>query len=137
MRLPSTVCAWLLSAAVLSAAEPNGPEKGSFRFKPVGDPQSIPDRYRLDERTFDYELSLKHDLPTADVTVYRLQFASPVETPLKENNTVHAEFYRPQGKGPFPGVIVLDILGGNETVSRTIATHLAQHRIAALFVFMP
>ena len=137
MRLPLAACAWLLSAAALSAAEPDAPEKGTFRFKPLGDQKAVPERYRLDERAFDYELSIKHDLPAAEQTVYRLKFPSPVETPQKENNTVHAEYYRPYGKGPFPAVIVLDILGGNETVSRTIATHLAQHDIAALFVFMP
>ena len=82
-------------------------------------------------------MSLKHDLPTAEVGVFRLKFPSPVVTPLQENNTVHAEYYRPHGEGPFPGVIVLDILGGNETVSRTIALHLAQHKIASLFVYMP
>jgi dienelactone hydrolase len=137
MRLPLTICAWLLSAAVLCAAEPGAPEKGTFRFKPLGDQNSTPERYRLDERAFDYELSLKHDVPAAELGVYRLKFPSPVETEQKANNTVHAEYYRPYGEGPFPAVIVLDILGGNETVSRTIATHLAQHRIAALFVYMP
>jgi dienelactone hydrolase len=42
----------------------------------------------------------------------------------------------PKGKGPFPAAIVLDILGGTETLSRTIATHLAQNGIAGLYVQM-
>src|SRR5262249_50664297 len=57
-------------------------------------------------------------------------------SPHPENNTVHALYYRPDGPGPFPGVIVLDITAGDQTVSRAIATHLAQHKIAALFVQM-
>jgi dienelactone hydrolase len=137
MRLPLAFGCWLLSAAALGAAEPETLEKGKFSFKPLDDQKNIPECYRLDERSFDYELSLKHDLPDAGLGVFHLTFPSPVVTELKENNTVHAEYYRPHGKGPFPAVIVLDILGGNETVSRTLAVHLAQHRIAALFVFMP
>jgi dienelactone hydrolase len=137
MRLLIATFAWFVSASLLLGAEANVPAKASFRFKPSGDQHEIPERYRLEERSFDCELSLKHDLPTADLKVYRLKFPSPVVTPLEENNTVHAEYYLPQGDGPFPGVIVLDILGGNEKVSRTIAIHLAQHNIAALFVFMP
>jgi dienelactone hydrolase len=137
MRLALALSFWLLPAVCLCAAEPVKAEKGTFRFKPLDDQKNIPERYRLEERNFDYELSLKHDVPAAEISVYRLKFPSPVETPLKENNTVHAEYYRPHGRGPFPAVIVLDILGGNETVSRTISVHLAQHHIAALFVFMP
>jgi dienelactone hydrolase len=137
MRLSLALACWLLSAVTLCAAEPALPEKGSFPFKPLDDQKNIPERYRLDERQFAYEMSLKHDLPTAEISVYRLTYPSPVVTDLKENNTVHAEYYLPRGKGPFPAVIVLDILGGNETVSRVIATHLAQHDMAALFVFMP
>ena len=137
MRLPLALGCWLLSAASLCAAELAEPEKGTFPFKPLGEQKDIPERYRLNERNFDYQLSLKHDLPAGDLSVFHLTFPSPVVTDLKENNTVHAEYYRPNGKGPFPAVIVLDILGGNETVSRVLAVHLAQHRIAALFVFMP
>jgi dienelactone hydrolase len=59
-----------------------------------------------------------------------------VESPHKENNTVHAEYYRPKGKGPFPGVIVLDITAGNQDLSRLISASLAGRQIAGLFVQM-
>jgi dienelactone hydrolase len=137
MRLFAVAClSWLLASSYAAAAEPTRVEKGTFRFTPLGDQQDIPARYRLDARTFDYEMSLKYDLARCDVTVYRLRFPSPVESPHPENNTVHAEYYVPQGKGPFPGVIVLDITGGNQSLSRGIATYLAQNQIAGLFVQM-
>jgi dienelactone hydrolase len=78
----------------------------------------------------------QRDLPAIGVTVYRLRFPSPVKSPTPENNTVHAEYYRPKGKGPFPAVIVLDVTAGNQMLSRHMATHLAQHGIAGLFVQM-
>jgi len=130
----------VLSSVLLAAGPGPGkkaaPEKGSFHFTPTGDQKDVPERYRLGPRAFDYEMELKYDLPSIDVSVYRLRFPSPVQSPHPENNTVHAEYYRPHGRGPFPGVIVLDITAGNQSLSRGIATHLAQNRIAALFVQM-
>src|SRR5262245_2190723 len=111
-------------------------EKGTVPFKLLDDQSKVPERYRLQEHTFDYEMELKHDLPHSAVEIFHLQFPSPVESPVKENNTVHAEYYRPKGKGPFPGVIVLDITAGDQSVSRSIATHLASNNVAALFVQM-
>lgn len=110
-------------------------ESGAIRFAPH-DQANVPERYRLEARTFDYELTPKSDLSGAALTVHRLRFPSAVVTPHPENNTVHAEYYRPRGEGPFPGVIVLDITAGNQSLSRTIATFLAQNKIAALFVQM-
>src|SRR5438093_3503093 len=115
----------LIGTMPANAAE-TAPEKGTVHFRPAADQANIPDRYRLEEHDFDYALTLHRQLRISGVTVYRLQFPSAVTTPCQENNTVHAEYYRPQGKGPFPGVIVLDITAGDQTVSRTIATHLAR-----------
>lgn len=133
MRPPSILCIFCL-AARLCAAEPPI-EKGNFRFKP-GEQKNVPERYRLDERTFDYRMSLKRELPNSGVHVFRVQFPSPVKSATPENNTVHAEYYRPSGPGPFPGVIVLDITAGDQSLSRHISIFLAQKKIAALFVQM-
>src|SRR5207302_366383 len=76
------------------------------------------------------------DLPVSGIEVYQLTFPSPVTTPTPENNTVYAEYYRPKGEGPFPAVIVLDITGGDQSLSRFIARSLAQNKIAGLFVQM-
>jgi dienelactone hydrolase len=124
------LAAWLL-AALLPAAE-----SGTFRFDPVGDQSNIPERYRLAGRDVPYQSSLKYDLPASGETVYRITFPSPVTTPTPENNTVHTEYYRPHGDGPFPAVVILDITGGDQSLSRMIAAYLAQHRVAALFVQM-
>jgi dienelactone hydrolase len=111
-------------------------EKGTFRFTPIGDQSDVPERYRLRERTFEYQMSLKRDLPNSGVCIFRVQFPSPVKSAIPENNIVHAEYYRPTGKGPFPGVIVLDITAGDQSLSRHLSIFLAQKKIAALFVQM-
>jgi dienelactone hydrolase len=111
-------------------------EQGRVRFRPVGDQHDVPERYRLAEHVFDYELVRKRDLPQSGMQLYHLTFPSPVTTDCPENNTVFAEYYRPKGKGPFPGVVVLDITAGDQRLSRMIANVLAQNRIAGLFVQM-
>ena len=76
------------------------------------------------------------ELPVCGVEISQITFPSPVTSPTPENNTVYAEYYRPTGTGPFPAVIVLDITGGDQSLSRFIARTLAQNRIAGLFVQM-
>src|SRR5712692_8805023 len=98
MRTLPAVCVWLLTCAALAAAEPASVEKGTFRYQPLGDQKDIPDHYRLDARAVGYEMKLKFEMPATEVSVHRLTFPSPVETPTVENNTVHAEYYRPTGK---------------------------------------
>jgi dienelactone hydrolase len=127
----------IVMAAVLPlGSSPGEIEKGTVHFKPAGDQQNVPERYRLAEHDFDYQLEKKRDLPLSGLEIYQLRFPSPVITDCPENNTVFAEYYRPKGAGPFPGVIVLDITAGNQDLSRLIANCLAQNKIAALFVQM-
>jgi dienelactone hydrolase len=125
----------VLLAFPLNAATPIV-EKGSFRFSPLDEQKNVPSRYRLADRSFDFELEQKTTLPAIGVTIHRLRFPSPVKSATLENNTVHAEYYRPAGKGPFPAVIVLDVTAGNQMLSRYIATHLAANGVAGLFVQM-
>jgi dienelactone hydrolase len=135
MRLASCLGLVLL-VSPLCAARPVIVEKGEFSFVPPEDQKDVPARYQLGKRSFKYELDKKSDLPSIGVTVYRLRYPSPVKTATVENNTVHAEYYRPAGKGPFPGVIVLDVTAGNQMLSRHISAYLAQNGIAGLFVQM-
>lgn len=111
-------------------------QKGTVSFAPAGDQKNIPERYRLEARTFDYEMVLKETLPTSGVEVFEVRFPSPVKSPHPANNTVHAEYYRPNNPGPYPCVIVLDITGGNQQLSRVIARTLAQNGVGGLFVQM-
>jgi dienelactone hydrolase len=132
MRWLALVVALVLVPAAAAAAV----EKGTVQFRPLGDQHEVPERYRLAEHAFPYELALKTPLPGLDVDVFVLRFPSPVESPVRENNTVYAEYYRPRGPGPFPATIVLDVTAGDQSLSRSIATHLAQNGIAGLFVQM-
>ncbi len=111
-------------------------EHGTVYFEPLGDQKDIPERYRLERHQFRFEMSLVKELPVSNVKVYALRFPSPVKSPDPENNIVHAEYYRPNRPGPFPCVVVLDITGGDQTLSRVIARHLAQNGIGGLFVQM-
>ncbi len=110
--------------------------RGTIAVRPASDQKSIPERYRLEAHDFDFELRPRQVLPVSGFEVLDLRFPSPVKTPHAENNTVHAEYYRPRRDGPFPCVIVLDITGGNQELSRTIARHLAQKGVGGLFVQM-
>jgi Prolyl oligopeptidase family len=136
MRRLILVSAALLASAGPGRGDPPAVERGTTSFAPNGAEKDIPERYRLEARSFDYVLTKKKDLPLSGVEIYELTFPSPFKSPHPENNTVYAEYYRPKGKGPFPGVIVLDITGGDQTLSRTIARHLAQNQIGGLFVQM-
>ena len=62
---------------------------------------------------------------------------SPVASPDPENNTVHAEYFRPEAAGRRPAVVVLHILGADFALSRYVAARLADRGVAALFVKLP
>lgn len=134
MRVSFALLLWF--ASVVTAETP-APEKGTITFKPVNDQSSVPERYRLAETKFDYVLKFRRELPASGVVISDLTFPSPVKTIHESNNTVHAEYYRPIGKGPYPGVILLDILDGSQIVSRNLANMFAQNNIAALIIQMP
>src|SRR5262249_29404655 len=126
----------VFSPSVRADAKTSAIERGTVQFRPVDEQKNVPERYRLDARQFDFELEHVRPLPICKATLYRLRFPSPVVTEVTENNTVHAEYYLPEGKGPFPCVIVLDITAGDQSLSLTISMCLAQNRIAGLFVQM-
>jgi dienelactone hydrolase len=127
----------LLSLLALAQMQeqPAAVVKGTVAFR-QGDQKAIPERYRLEPHDFDYELRPKQQLPLSGFDIYDLTFPSPVATPHAENNTVHAEYYRPRTGEPFACAIVLDITGGNQELSRTISRHLVQKGVGALFVQM-
>jgi dienelactone hydrolase len=111
-------------------------EKGTVTCKTDAAAANVPERYRLDPSEFPFEMMVLRQLPASGLSIFAVRFPSPLTSQCLENNTVYAEYYRPAGPGSFPGVIVLDITGGDQALSRTIATCLAQNKIAALFVQM-
>src|SRR5436305_3470309 len=70
-------------------------------------------------------------------TVSAVRCASPITSPGPENNTVHAEYFRPAVGGRRPAVVVLHILGADFALSRYVCTRLAQRGVAALFMKLP
>ena len=123
----------LLTAPVLAAE----PVTGTVSVDCNGDAKcGIPERFRVHTHTFEYKLTLRHELRQSGVKVFDLTFPSPVKTDIPENNTVHAELFMPAGEGPFPACIVLDILQGNALIARSQAMWLAQHGVAGMVVYM-
>jgi dienelactone hydrolase len=112
------------------------PQSGTIEFRPEDGEAKIPELYRLERHEFSYHLVPQREMPGCAIDVFRLDFASAVQSRTPENNTVWAEYYRPRGPGPFPATVVLDITAGDQSLSRTIGTVLAQNHIAALFVQM-
>jgi dienelactone hydrolase len=86
-------------------------------------------------REFRYALEPLRNL--GNVEIGHLTYPSPGPSLHPENLTVHGEYYRPVGKGPFPSAIVLHILDGRFYVARLVANTLAQRGVAALFVQLP
>lgn len=111
-------------------------DSGKLDYRPKEPQANLPERYQLGKFVIDWTLKPKLSLPSTGIDVFTLTFPSSVKTDHEPNNTVWAEYYRPMGPGPFPGILVLDILGGDQELSRTIARQLAQHHIAVLFVQM-
>src|SRR5262245_26187631 len=123
----------LVTAPVLSG----GLATGTVTVDPSGDEKAgVAECYRLPAHTFEYTLTLRHDLQHSGIKVYDLTFPSPVKSGIPENDTVHAELFLPDGPGPFPAAVVLDILQGNALIARGQAMWLAQHGNAGLVVYM-
>ena len=135
MRLAALFVPLVFAAPLLADLKPG--ENGKVTFKPVDDQSAVAECYRLDQTEFAFQLKPKRELVVSGIDIYQLTFPSPVKTQYPENNTVHAEYYLPKGKGPFPGVIILDILDGSQIVSKAVATVLAANGVAGLCIQMP
>jgi dienelactone hydrolase len=111
------------------------PESAVVEFQPAPNEESVPVAFRLKAHRFEAEAKpLRESSPFRTLTV---TFPSPVETDVEANNTVWGEYFQPAGPGPFPGVVVLHILGGEFPLSQTVASSLARAKVAALFIKMP
>ena len=119
---------------------PETPAAGTARFDPADDAKhNVPAHYRLPAREFAYELSPRFHMRHAGVKVYDVTFPSAAPSGNRANDTVHAEYFVPQGASAdakVPAVLILDILDGRAVVARGQGVWLAQHGVAALFVYM-
>ena len=129
-------CAVFVLLAALSAAAADAPLSGTIDFTPGESEATVPERFRLEAARFAWQ-AVPVGADSKTVEVFDVTFPSPVVTPHKNNNTVHAEYYRPKREGKRPAVLVLHILGGDFPLSRLFCNRLAQQGVAALFVKMP
>jgi dienelactone hydrolase len=97
--------------------------------------ESIPAMYRLDSKEFPFER--EPDLGGNGLTREKVRFPSPLVSKHPENNTVHAELFRPARAGKYPCVIVLHIAGGDFPLARFMAASLAHRGVAGLFIKLP
>ena len=133
MRLTVTLIAFLFLTSFLHAHEKT---TGTVDYQPLDDPQKVPAEYHLDAHQFPFEMELKKSHEKEGYNVYTVRFPSAVTTKFIENNTVYCEWYRPNGPGPFPTTVILDILGGDQKLARVQSAYLVQKGIACLFVQM-
>ncbi|WP_169979201.1 alpha/beta hydrolase family protein [Tautonia rosea] len=110
-------------------------QHGEVRVMPGPGEAGVPQRFRLEESTFAFDLHTLRQTPR--YAVAKLTFPSPVTSPDPANNTVHAEYFQPLQPGRRPAVIVLHILGADFALSRYLAARLADAGVAALFVKLP
>jgi len=110
-------------------------ERGEAHFEPTRAEEKVPERFRLEEARFEFERERIRE--ETDFTVSAVRFPSPIITPDRENNTVHAEYFQPRVSGKRPAVVVLHILGADFALSRYLAARLAQRGVGALFVKLP
>ena len=131
--------AWLSGMAnVATADEPlfvEVPEVASIEFTAATNEQTVPPHFRLKPHRFEAETELLRE--NSSWRSLAVTFPSPVDSAVSENNTVYGEYFQPAGPGPFPGVVVLHILGGEFPLSQTVASSLARAKVAALFIKMP
>lgn len=111
------------------------PKSGTIDFRPTRAESTVPKRFHLKPHRFAFEA--EYERTSGPARVYKVRFPSPVVTTLKVNNTVHGHYFQPPGKGPFPGVVVLHILGGDFPLSQMVANGLARRNVAALFIKLP
>ncbi len=111
------------------------PTAGTVTEQPATNEQAVPRRYRIQESEYQYET--KFQRLSGPVRISKVEFPSPIKTDVEVNNTVHGEYFQPAGEGPFPGVVMLHILGGDFPLSQSISNGMARRGIAVLFIRMP
>ncbi len=143
-RIPAkTTRRWLGKAAAAclvllgSTVVPDSPARADRAAERY--PQTVSVTQTYNRKPFDYRIESRED--KADMVVYRLTYPSPVVSPVKQNNTIPAEYYVPKGiranQARRPAVICLHILNGNYELERMCCTMLASHGVPAIMFKLP
>ena len=96
------------------------------------------------EQTFNaapFQVDVKKTATRRGYRIYRMTYPSPVVTAHVPNNTVHADYYLPDGMKPGdadrPAVICLHILNGNYELVRMLCSSLALRGVPAIMFKLP
>ncbi len=128
----------------------NAVRRGEVSFSPASSEESTPERFRLAAHRFAFEQTAAETVADK-IEISTVTFPSPVETPHKNNNTVHCEYFRPVSTagvpvltagapvkpGKYPAVVILHILGGDFDLCRLFGRTFAHHGVCALFLKLP
>lgn len=125
-----------LAANAADADQQVTPQTGEVHYLPAPGDDELPAFFQLAEHRFDFQ-QRRLASSARQIEVFEVTFPSPVATEQSANNTVHCEYFRPEGDGEYPGVVALHILGGDFDLSRLFCRHMAHHGVAALFLKMP
>lgn len=92
--------------------------------------------YEISGKQFPWTMTLIRRNKTYEK--WALTFPTAVKSGIKENDTVHATYYKPlRVKGKGPGCVVLHHLGGSFEAEEIMAAHFAQHGVAATTLTFP
>lgn len=132
-RLGKPVVAWfLVVASLLASTVAQADQAESY-------PQTFSVAQTYNQKPFDYRIESHEE--KAGMVVYRLTYPSPIVSPVKQNNTIPAEYYVPKGiradQARRPAVICLHILNGNYELERMCCTMLATHGVPAIMFKLP
>ncbi len=134
-RKPSTVGAAVTCAFIALVTRPT-----VLAAEPAAElPRVIHVSQTYNNRPFDYRIESSTE--EAAFAIHRLTYPSPVTTPVEQNNTIVAEYYRPNGVRPEdpgrPGVICMHILDGDFVLARMCCSALASQGIPAIMFKLP
>ncbi|HEY4761234.1 MAG TPA: hypothetical protein VIH42_11695, partial [Thermoguttaceae bacterium] len=147
----SGVLIWLLGTAVWAAEEParglspSAAADGTVPFITGESWQTVSVQKTYNNTPFKYQINLQ--ARRDGYRVFALKYPSPVTTPIKQNNTVPAEYYLPDGIAPVsllpqgdrqrPAVICMHILDGNDVLTDMVCSVLAMRGIPAIMFKLP
>ena len=129
---------WAVMPGVSAAADTKAADTKAADTKPAA-PRDFSVEKTFNGAPFRYRMELTST--RRGYRIYRLTYPSPVTTPVKQNNTVPADYYLPDGIEPGsakrPAVVCIHILNGNYELVRMLCSALASRGIPAVMFKLP